>query len=145
MLIFIGITGSSAYEIEKQAALSPGESVAIGKFNVKFGGLKTDRGPNYTAMIADITVSKDQEPVARLNPSLAFYSDSGKQASEVDIKRSLGSDIYIALTAVDRNSELVNLRMLIKPLINWIWIGSAGLVLGTGLVLISFYRRSRTV
>ncbi|HEW78960.1 MAG TPA: heme lyase CcmF/NrfE family subunit [Phycisphaerales bacterium] len=145
VLIFIGITGSSAYEIEKQAALSPGESVAIGKFNVKFGGLKTDRGPNYTAMIADITVSKDQEPVARLNPSLAFYSDSGKQASEVDIKRSLGSDIYIALTAVDRNSELVNLRMLIKPLINWIWIGSAGLVLGTGLVLISFYRRSRTV
>ncbi|HDZ69377.1 MAG TPA: hypothetical protein ENH43_03050, partial [Phycisphaerales bacterium] len=29
VLIFIGITGSSAYEIEKQAALSPGESVAI--------------------------------------------------------------------------------------------------------------------
>ena len=145
VLIFIGITGSSAYEIEKQAALSPGESVAIGKFNVKFEGLKTDHGPNYTAMIADITVSKDQESVARLNPSLAFYSDSGKQASEVDIKRSLGSDIYIALTAVDRNSELVNLRMLIKPLINWIWIGSAGLVLGTGLVLISFYRHRRTV
>ncbi len=145
VLIFVGMAGSGAYETEKQAALSPGQSISVGKLNIKFEGLKANHGPNFTAVTADVTVSKNKKLVARLNPSQAYYYSSDKQTSEVDIKRTLGGDIYVALTAVDKNSGLVNLRVLIKPFINWIWIGSAGLVLGAGLVLISFYRRKRIV
>jgi len=143
VLIFVGIAGSGAYEIEKQAALSPGQSMAVGKFNIKFEGLKADHGPNFTAVTADVNVSTDGKFVAGLNPSQAYYHNSDKQTSEVDIKRGLSGDIYVALTAVDKSSGLVNLRVLIKPLINWIWIGSGGLVVGATLVLISFYRRKR--
>lgn len=156
VLIFVGLAGSGAYETEKHAALIAGQSMAVGKFNIKFEGLKADHGPNFTAVTADVTVSKvtpaakegGWEPeaavhVARLSPSQFFYYDSQKQTSEVDIKRALSGDIYVALTAADISNGLVNMRVLIKPLINWIWIGSAGLVLGAGLVLISFYRHRR--
>jgi len=53
----------------------------------------------------------------------------------VDIRRTLARDFYLAVTEVDRARELINLTVLIKPLINWIWIGSTLLVLGAGLVL----------
>jgi len=143
VLIFVGIAGSGAYETEKHAALVPGQNIAVGKFNIKFEGLKADHGPNFTAVTADVTVRKGTEHVAILSPSQAYYYDSQKQTSEVDIKRALSGDIYVALTAVDKSSGLVNMRVLIKPFINWIWIGSAGLVLGAGLVLVSFYRHTR--
>jgi len=143
VLIFIGIAGSGAYETEKHAALVAGQNTAVGKFDVKFEGLRADHGPNFTAVTADITVSKGTKHVARLNPSQAYYYGSGKQTSEVDIKRTLSGDIYVALTAVDRSTGLVNIRVLIKPFINLIWIGSTALVLGAGLVLVSFYRHKK--
>jgi cytochrome c biogenesis factor len=79
--------------------------------------------------------------VDKLSPSRAYYSRSEKRTSEVDIRRTLGSDLYLALTEVDTGSQLINLTVLLKPLINWIWIGSTVSVLGVVIVLISFYRQ----
>ena len=42
----------------------------------------------------------------------------------MDIRRTLAGDLYLALTEVDSASKLINLTIFIKPLINWIWIGS---------------------
>ncbi|MDT8300728.1 MAG: cytochrome c-type biogenesis CcmF C-terminal domain-containing protein, partial [Sedimentisphaerales bacterium] len=46
-------------------------------------------------------------------------------------------DLYLALTEVDNSQKLINLHIMIKPLINWIWIGSFVMVLGTLAVLLS--------
>ncbi len=143
VVMFVGIAGSGAYEIEKQATLKPGESMKAGKFDFTFDSLSADHGPNFTAVVAKINVSKGTEVIATLNPSQAHYYSGAKPTSEVDIKRSLAGDIYVALSALDKSTQLINLRVLIKPLINWIWIGGMGLVLGTVLVLISFYRRKK--
>jgi cytochrome c-type biogenesis protein CcmF len=143
VLIFFGIAGSGAYEIEKQAALNRGQSIDVGKFSIKYDELKADHGPNFTAVTAEVTVSKDNQRVTSLSPSQAYYRQSDKRTSEVDIRRTLAGDLYVAVTGVDKSTGLVNLRVLVKPLINWIWIGSTGLVLGACLVLVSFYKRSR--
>jgi len=139
VLIFVGIAGSGSYEVEKQAALTPGQSMEVGKFSVKYEGISANHLSAFTAVTADVTVSRKQQVVAKLKPSRAYYRGD-QQTSEVDIRRTLGGDFYVAVTAVDTSTGLINLRVLIKPLINWIWIGSGGLVLGALLVLFSFYR-----
>ena len=63
--------------------------------------------------------------------------------SEVDIRRTLVDDLYLAVTNVQVNNKLINLRILVKPLINWIWIGGFIMVIGTVLVLSSIYRRNQ--
>ncbi|MHC5157879.1 MAG: cytochrome c-type biogenesis CcmF C-terminal domain-containing protein, partial [Planctomycetota bacterium] len=79
-------------------------------------------------------------------PAKAVYSASNKAVSDVDIKRTLGGDLYLALTEIDiNNNNLINLRILIKPLINWIWIGSGLMVIGAILVLIAMVGRRQTV
>ena len=144
VLAFIGIAGSGGYGTEKQAALRPGDKISVAGFDITFDGLKADHGPNFTAVTADISVHKNQELIDKLNPSRAFYHRSEKRTSEVDIRRTLAYDLYVALAEVDSRSELINLKVLIKPLINWIWIGSIVSVLGVILVLISFYRQKAT-
>ena len=143
VLMFVGIAASSTYEIEKQAALKPGQSIEVGKYDFKYEKLSADHGPNFTAVMARTIVTRDEKIVATLNPSMAYYHSGAKPTSEVDIKRSLAGDIYTALTAVDGKTQLINLRVFIKPLINWIWIGGIGLVVGTVFVLISFYKRKK--
>lgn len=78
-----------------------------------------------------------------LNLSQSYYYSGAKPTREVDIKRSLVGDIYVALIAMDKSTQLINLSVLIKPLINWIWIGGSGLVVGRVVVLISFYWRQK--
>ena len=145
VLVFIGMAGSEGYDIEKQVALKRNEKIKVAGFDITFNNLKADHGSTFTAVTADLLVHRGDELIAQLHPSQAYYSRSDKRTSEVDIKRTLAYDLYVALTQVDSSKDLINLNVLIKPLINWIWIGSVVSVLGATLVLISFYRRRTTI
>jgi cytochrome c-type biogenesis protein CcmF len=144
VLVFIGIAGSGGYGTENQVTLKRNDSTSVAGYDITFEGFKADHGPNFTAVTANIVVEKDKKLVARLYPSQAVYGGSGKRTSEVDIDRTLARDLYIALTDLNVNSEMINLHVLTKPLINWIWIGSIISVFGTILVLVSFYGRKTT-
>jgi len=141
VLVFIGMAGSGGYGIEEQVALKRNEKIKVAGFDITFKELKADHGSTFTAVTADLLVHKGDELIAELHPSQAYYSRSDKRTSEVDIKRTLAYDLYVALTQVDSSRDLINLNVLFKPLVNWIWIGSMVSVLGAALVLISFYRR----
>ncbi|MDH4239724.1 MAG: cytochrome c biogenesis protein CcsA [Phycisphaerae bacterium] len=159
VLAFVGIAGSGGYGTEELAALRPGEELSVAGFDLVYEGLDAKHGPNFTAVTAKISVYESVDPntpnttsdtqgrklLARLGPAKAVYSASGKAVSEVDIRRTLREDLYLALTEVDAGSKLINLRVMVKPLINWIWIGSIVMLLGTAVVLISFYKRRITV
>ena len=106
-----------------------------------FNDLKIEHGRNFTAIAADISVRKSDELIAELKPAKAFYSASRKNVSEIDIRRTLAGDLYLALTEVDNSQELINLHIMLKPLINWIWIGSFVMVLGTLAVLFSSFKQ----
>lgn len=144
VLVFVGIAGSGGYGIEKQVALKADGSTNVAGYDITFKGFKANHGPNFTAVTADIVVEKDKKPIARLYPSQAVYHDSGKRTSEVDIHRTLAGDLYLALADMDVKSELINLNVLVKPLVDWIWIGSIISMFGAVLVLISNYSRKTT-
>lgn len=134
-LIFIGIAGSGGYDVQRQMSMVPGQREKIGDYELLYEALGADHGPNFTAMWAAVSIYQQDRLIIRLKPSKAVYSAGGKMVSEVDIHRTLGSDIYLALMDVDIPSKMINLRAMIKPLINWIWIGSGLLVIGAVMVV----------
>ena len=137
LLTFVGIAGSGGFDVEKQVALRPGERVQVGDFELVYDDLNADHGPNFTAITADVSVYKGAKRIDELSPSVAFYAQSGKRTSEVDIRRTLAGDLYLALTEVDSATRLINLTVYIKPLINWIWIGNILMVVGASLVIVA--------
>ncbi|MDH4203490.1 MAG: cytochrome c biogenesis protein CcsA [Phycisphaerae bacterium] len=137
-LIFIGIAGSGGYDVERQISMMPGQQEQLGGYNLVYESLGADHGPNFTAMWAAVSVyDQSDKLVAQLKPAKAVYSAGGKAVSEVDIRRTLGSDVYLALMDVDIASKMINLRAMVKPLINWIWIGSTLMVMGAGIVILN--------
>jgi cytochrome c-type biogenesis protein CcmF len=145
LMAFIGIAGSSGFDVQKQVALRPGARVQVGGFELTYNDLNASHGPNFTAVAADVSVCKGQKPLGRLSPSIAFYGQSGKRTSKVAIRRTLAGDLYLALTEADSGSKLINLTVFIKPLINWIWIGTVLMVLGAAIVLAAGLGRRRIV
>jgi len=143
-IMFIGMAGSGGYDIEKTVALRVGDKTNIAKYELTLNDLKVEHGRNFTAVVADVSVRKGEELIAQLKPAKAFYSASRKNVSEIDIRRTLAGDLYLALTEVDNSQKLINLLIMVKPLINWIWIGSFVMVLGTLAVLFSSLKRKAT-
>jgi cytochrome c-type biogenesis protein CcmF len=142
-LIFLGIAGSGGYGQEGQFAMVPGQQETIGKYTLVYEQFRQEPGPNFTAFVADVMVYQEDQLVAKLAPAKAVYSASNQSVSEVDIRRTLGGDLYLALTEMDLANKRINLRVLIKPLINWIWIGSGFMVIGATLALIATGGRRR--
>jgi cytochrome c-type biogenesis protein CcmF len=141
LLAFMGIAGSGGFDVQKDVALKPGERTQIGKFELAYDDLNADHGSNFIAVTADVSVYKGQKRIDKLSPAFAFYGGSDKRTSEVDIRRTLAGDLYLALTDVDSTTKLINLTIFIKPLINWIWIGSGLMVIGALLVFAAVVAR----
>ncbi len=64
----IAVSTVEAYTIERDVALGPGETVALGSYAYRFDKLEPVEGPNYDGVRAEITVLRDGLPVAVLHP-----------------------------------------------------------------------------
>ena len=143
IMMFLGIAGSEGYSKERLAALNTGQSITVANYNIGFDKITREEGPNFTLTVAEITVEKNGKNL-KMKPALSVYEDQ-RRTSEVDIRRSLTGDLYVALTGVAHGGQLINLRVLIKPLINWLWAGSIIMAIGSILVLICWHRNRKKV
>ena len=64
--------------------------------------------------------------------------------TEVGIRSTVQEDLYLILSAMDNaqaaiggdsNAQGIDLQVLVKPLVNWIWLGCLTLVGGTIIAL----------
>ncbi len=127
-----GIAAISAWTVEDVRAIRPGESFAIGGYNLRLDGIEPTRGPNYSAETATIAVLKDGRQIATLRPEKRLYDVQGMATTEAAIDRGLTRDLYVALGDQQQDGARA-LRTYIKPFANWIWLGAL-MMAGGGIV-----------
>ncbi|MEM9585380.1 MAG: heme lyase CcmF/NrfE family subunit [Pseudomonadota bacterium] len=136
-VLMMGAIGSSAWKSDTVAFAEPGKVVPIAGFEVTFEGVEQVRGPNYIAQVATLNVAKGGEFVTYLYPERRVYPVAGSTTTESDIRQTLAGDLYVSIAepASDKAEGLWTLRLIYEPLVNFLWVGSAMLVLGGGLSL----------
>ncbi|MBD3385864.1 heme lyase CcmF/NrfE family subunit [candidate division KSB1 bacterium] len=141
LLLFLGIIGSSAYSIEKTVTLEPGDSVAIANYQIHYTGLQhVDRGDTHIDR-ARFVLNKSR-PNTRTLFSEKIFHRNYQPVTEVGIYSNLREDVYIILAKSDEENQRITASILINPLVLWMWIGGAVMVLGT---LLAFTNKSRAV
>jgi len=144
MMILIGITGSSAFKQDATATLRRGESFSVGPYTMRFEEMASRDAPNYDFQGCRLAVSRDGRPVGTLLPGQNFYKTRGQETStEVAIRHSLREDLYLILIGFDPQEGRATLKAYLNPLINWIWIGGAVLILGSWLAMLPDLRDRR--
>jgi cytochrome c-type biogenesis protein CcmF len=129
-----GFVGSSAWKTEEVVFIEPGTAVEIAGFDVTFKGVERLRGPNYIADQGKLVVTRDGKPVTVLFPERRFYPIAESSTTESAIRSTLAGDMYASISSpaseTAEQSGAWTLRILYEPLVNFIWLGSALLILG---------------
>jgi cytochrome c-type biogenesis protein CcmF len=134
-LFILGVTTVSAFNIETDRALRPGESIEIGKYEYRMRELRDVQGPNYSAREAVIEIRRNGEFVTEVRPQKRQYLVQKSPMTEAGIDAGWNRDLFVALGDQIGNNAW-SVRVQYKPMIRFIWLGCLVMALG-GLIAVS--------
>lgn len=135
LLMAIGIVGSSFYNTEQDATLVTGDSMNIGQYTLTYDDFDYFETRSKEVVSATLSVRKEDKLLYVLTPEKYFHQSYEQPVTEVAIHGNLAEDLYVILVGWDTQG-LTTFKVLINPVVNWIWIGGFLLILGG---LISFW------
>jgi cytochrome c-type biogenesis protein CcmF len=104
-------------------------------------GLSNVRGPNFSAIEAEIEIRDDGKLIDTIRPQKRQYLVQKSWMTEAGIRAGLDKDLFVALgDQLGQNAWSVRIQY--KPLIRFIWLGALVMALG-GLIAISDRRYRR--
>ena len=90
----------------------------------------SDSSKEITA--ATVTVLEKGKSMGQMHPAKYVYRHHEEEpTTEVEIRRMAKEDLYLVLNGYDSEAMIANLKVVINPLVNWIWIGFLFLAIGT--------------
>src|SRR5215472_7937523 len=134
-VVVAGITGSSAWTVEKIENVKPGGRVDLAGYTVALDAVSDAKGPDYTATRADIRLLKGDVLIAQMHPEKRFFALENGNQTDVAIRTNLISDVYAVIGDPDGKGAYT-LRLYYNPLVPLIWLGAALMAFG-GLVSLS--------
>jgi cytochrome c-type biogenesis protein CcmF len=127
-----GIAGMSLAQ-SKIVEAKTGDSFSIGSYTWTLMNLRDEKGPNYTARVADIFVTHDGKPLDLVHPSRRSFPLQRQTTSDVSIDTNLLRDLYVVLG--DEHNGTAVLRLHVNWLAPWIWLGALIMAGGGALSL----------
>lgn len=138
----LGVTVVANYAVEKDIHLSPGQSVKVAEYRVDLVEVTAMRGANFVADQGHIRMYSDDHLVATLNPQKRKYLVQRNVMTEADIDVGLFKDLYVSLGEPLENGAWA-VRVHIKPMVRWLWLGAIFMAWGGGLALMDARYRAR--
>ncbi|MCL4395693.1 MAG: heme lyase CcmF/NrfE family subunit [Chloroflexi bacterium] len=131
----IGIAGSSFYQVDTQANLAPGQTVQLNQYTIQFDGLQTYPTENHEVVNAQLTILSNGSRIGSMSPEKDYYvgatPDQSQSTTEVAVRSTPLEDLYIILAGFDSNTGSATLKVIVNPLVSWLWVGFGVLVAGT--------------
>jgi cytochrome c-type biogenesis protein CcmF len=143
LMVALGIIGNEFYQSEVDANLKRGESVQIANYTLTYERLDMVDGPNFTELIAPMTVAKNGRVVGEILPKKHIYDKNPEQPmSEVGLRAGVVEDVYAVLAGWDNMGDTASFKVFVNPLMSWMWVG--GIVMMIGVLISAWPRRVAT-
>ncbi len=126
----IGITLTSIYSVEKDVRLAPNETIEMSGYVFEFHGVQQNKGPNYVAQQAFVTVTYQGQEVAKLEPQKRVYQVRTMPMTEAAIDAGFFRDLFVAIGEPLGDKGAWSLRIYYKAFIRWIWLGALFMAAG---------------
>jgi cytochrome c-type biogenesis protein CcmF len=140
-LFVLGVTVTSAYNVELDRSVRVGESIEAGGYRFEFRGTTDVQGPNYEGVEGEFRVTRGNGALVDvMRPQKRVYRVQQSPMTEAAIDGTLGRDLFVAL-GDSLGGDAWSVRVQVKPLIRFIWLGA--LVMAIGGLLAATDRRYR--
>jgi cytochrome c-type biogenesis protein CcmF len=135
VLMFVGFAGT-AYQKESELKVSPGTEATVGKYTIHFDRLAHEEDRQKEMITGEVTAFVGGKVIDHLRPAKWFFhGHEGEPTTEVAIRRAPAEDLYITLGGYDLSDGTAMLKVVVNPVVDWIWFGFMLLALGTGIAL----------
>ncbi|MDD5771850.1 MAG: heme lyase CcmF/NrfE family subunit [bacterium] len=132
VMMFVGMIGIGAYSIEKDVEnIKIGSTIEIGKYKLTYDDLQAVEHPDKQSVYAVLTVYKNNKSIYKLRPEKGFFPNHEQPTTEVAIATTLLDDLYVILNGYNANTGNATFRVLINPLVVWMWLGGIVIFIGT--------------
>jgi cytochrome c-type biogenesis protein CcmF len=152
VLTFAGLAGAS-YNQDVRKHLMPGDTMNVASpwghtYHLTYEGLSSSIGRGQRNLdwqaIALFSVREGNKSLPNMTTEKRKYVTADQIMTEVGIHTTPEEDLYLILSALDNpngalnndpNAQGINLQVLVKPLVIWIWWGGLVLVVGSIIAL----------
>jgi cytochrome c-type biogenesis protein CcmF len=138
VLVGVALAASQSYATERQLTLQPGDTASVGGHQLELVDIvneETDRGE-----VTKVQIRVDGGQI--YEPAQTLFTNGSQSIGTPSVRTSLTEDVYLALLpGTDFSANRVVLRVIVQPLIAWLWAG--GLLMFAGTFLAAFPGRRR--
>ncbi len=139
VMIFIALAGSNFNQVA-QASLKTGESLKIKNYTLRFDALNKYPTASKESVVATLTVLNDNHRVGVVTPEKNLYRGQNQPTTEVAIHTNVKEDLYVILAGYEEDSA--TFRVLVNPLVVWLWVGGGVMMFGIFLIILPERRRA---
>ncbi|MEZ5322160.1 MAG: heme lyase CcmF/NrfE family subunit [Microthrixaceae bacterium] len=141
LVIAVALVASQSYVRQGEFTLRKGETATVGGHRFTYEG----------SYVADLANRREIRSRIRIDggqifePSMNQYLSTGQTIPRPSVKVTPTRDLYLNLTSVPSADEpAISLRIVIEPMIMWLWVGGLVMLAGTGLAAFPGRRRKPT-
>jgi cytochrome c-type biogenesis protein CcmF len=135
-----GIATMESRRMERDVSLAPGQEATLGTYAFRLESVEDVEGPNYSAVRARITVTRNDKPETVLLPERRQYDVQQQSLAEASLGLSWGRDLLATLGDPVGN-DAWSVRLQVRPVMRFVWTGA--LLMAIGGLLATFDRRYR--
>jgi cytochrome c-type biogenesis protein CcmF len=131
LLVAMGITASATFRTEREATLVPGQSMTVAGRTIRLKNVWGREEPQRSVIGATLDVlAKNGAVVGTIEPKMNYYKVSDQPVPTPDVHSSVRGDLYANLMAFEPSGANATVKIIVEPLIPWIWFGGLVVVIG---------------
>lgn len=139
IIVAVALVASQSYRRQGEFELKVGESASVGGHQFTYEGMNVVEDAVRREVRAQIRIDGGQV----FEPSNNYYLATARQVARPSVKVGVTTDLYLSLTKEpDAESSSVRVRIVVEPMIVWLWIGGMLMVAGTALAAFPGRRRN---
>jgi cytochrome c-type biogenesis protein CcmF len=139
VIIAVAIATSSSYAHQLEVKLAKGESATVAGHTVTFVGTTEELKPNRFSTKALVLIN-GKGPYA---PALNRFGSGSSLVGTPSVRSTLRDDVMLTLLALPESPDApVALRVIVQPMVIWLWIGGGLMALGTAFAAFPGRRRN---
>jgi cytochrome c-type biogenesis protein CcmF len=133
VLVAVAVATSQSKTVEIERTVRAGDHFEAAGYTVTYNGLRGVDEPQRDLLVADLAITGNGAD-AQLRPALVFFPNATQAVGSPGISAGLRDDVYTILIAYDTSAQTwATVRVLVIPLVSWLWLGGA--VVGLGAVI----------
>ncbi|MCE2501150.1 MAG: heme lyase CcmF/NrfE family subunit [Dehalococcoidia bacterium] len=134
VMVALGVVGQSFYGVQRDVALMPGESVTVGDYTMEYVNTTALAFADRTEFRTTVEVYRDGELLEVMQPQRTFHPAFNMASTRAAIRSTPVEDFYV-VPSENREDGAVGFRILVNPLVWWMWVAGPVMIFGTVIAL----------